>query len=75
MASYSMQDNAGAVRGGLARARLALSEASQRTKELIESLPGPGQRSPQQHATVAAAHDAARDSKPIHEPSRGRGLR
>jgi (3,5-dihydroxyphenyl)acetyl-CoA 1,2-dioxygenase len=54
------QGDVGAVRGELARARHALSEASERTDELIASLPEPGQRSPRQRATAEAAHDAAR---------------
>ena len=48
------------MRGELARARHALSETSERTEELIASLPEPGQRSPRQRATAEAAHDAAR---------------
>jgi thioesterase DpgC len=54
------QDHVGAVRGVLARARHALSEASERTDGLIASLPEPGQRSPRQRAAAEAAHDAAR---------------
>jgi thioesterase DpgC len=53
-------DNVGAVRGELVRARLALSETSDRTEELIASLPAPGQRSSRQGAAAEAAHDAAR---------------
>ena len=37
-----------------------LSEISDRTDELIASLPEPGQRSLRQHAAAEAAHDAAR---------------
>jgi thioesterase DpgC len=60
MALRQPQGDVGAVRGELARARHALSEASERTDELIASLPEPGQRSPRQRATAEAAHDAAR---------------
>ncbi len=60
MASRQPQDDAGAVRGELVRARRALSETSERTDELIASLPEPGQRSPRQRTTAEAAHDAAR---------------
>jgi thioesterase DpgC len=54
------RDHAGAVRGELARARHALSEASERADELIASLPEPEERSPRQLADAGAAHDAAR---------------
>jgi thioesterase DpgC len=50
-----------AVRGELARARHALSDASAHADELIASLPEPGQRSPGQRAAADAAHDAARE--------------
>ncbi len=60
MALRQPQDDAWAVRGELARARRTLSETSERTDELIASLPEPGQRSPRQRATARAAHDAAR---------------
>lgn len=54
------RDQAEAVRGELARARHALSEASERADELIASLPEPGERSPRQRAAAEAAHGAAR---------------
>src|SRR5262245_38778380 len=60
MALRQPQGDVGAVRGELARARHALSEACERTEELIASLPESAQRSPQQRATAEAAHDAAR---------------
>jgi thioesterase DpgC len=57
------QDDVRAVRGELVRARHALSETSDRTEELIASLPEPGQRSAEQRATAEAAHDAARAAR------------
>jgi thioesterase DpgC len=51
------------VRGELARARQALSQACERAEKAIASLPEPGQRSPSQHATADAAHDAARAAR------------
>lgn len=60
MALRQPQGDVRAVRGELARARHALSQASDRTDELIASLPEPGQRSPQQCAAAEAVHDAAR---------------
>lgn len=60
MALSQAQDDVEAVRGDLARARHALSGLSERTDELIASLPEPGQRSPGQFAVAEAAHDAAR---------------
>jgi thioesterase DpgC len=60
MVSRQTQDAVWTVRGDLVRARRALSETSERTDELIASLPEPGQRSPRQRATAEAAHDAAR---------------
>lgn len=60
MALRQPQDDVEAVRGELVRARHTLSETSERTDELIASLPEPGQRSPRQRVTVQAAHDAAR---------------
>ncbi len=65
MALRQPHDDAGAVRGELARARHALSEAAKRTDELIASLPEPGQRSARQRATAAAAHDAARAARGV----------
>jgi thioesterase DpgC len=50
----------GAVRGDLGRARQALAETAKHTDDLIASLPEPGERSAEQHATAAAAHDAVR---------------
>jgi thioesterase DpgC len=46
--------------GDLAGARRALADAAERTDDLIASLPEPPQRSPEQRASTAAAHDAAR---------------
>lgn len=50
----------GAVRGDLSRARQALAETAKQTDDLIASLPEPGERSAEQRATAAAAHDATR---------------
>jgi thioesterase DpgC len=44
----------------LGRARQALAETAKHTDDLIASLPEPGERSPEQHATAAAAHDGVR---------------
>jgi thioesterase DpgC len=60
MALPQQLDNAEAVRGELRRARPVLSDTAARADEVIASLPEPGQRSPQQHATARAAHDGAR---------------
>src|SRR5512146_1135930 len=60
MALLERQDDVEAVRGEFARARRALSEISERTDDLIASLPAAGQRSPRQRGLAAAAHDAAR---------------
>ena len=60
MALPQPQDDVGAVRGDLGRARQALAETAKHTDDLIASLPEPGGRSAEQHATAAAAHDAAR---------------
>jgi thioesterase DpgC len=60
MALPRARDDVGAVRGEFARARHALAEAAARTDDLIASLPEPGERSPEQRAVAAAAHDAAR---------------
>ena len=65
MALRQPQDDAEAVRGELARARHALSEASQRTEESSASLPEPGQRSAGQRATARVAHDAARSARSV----------
>jgi thioesterase DpgC len=54
-----------AVRGELARARRALSQAAARTDERIASLPPAGQRSPRQREIAAAAHDAARSARSL----------
>ena len=63
MSLRQSQDTIGAVRGDLVRARLALSEAAERTDELIASLPQPGERSLPEQATAKAAHDAARETR------------
>jgi thioesterase DpgC len=60
MALPQPQDDVGAVRGDLGRARQALAETAKHTDDLIASLPEPGERSAEQHATAAAAHDAVR---------------
>ncbi|SRR5712691_1826869 len=60
MALRQPQGDVGAVCGELSRARHALSKTSERTDELTASLPEPGERSAEQHATAEAAHDAAR---------------
>jgi thioesterase DpgC len=60
MALRRPRDDVGTVPGELARARLALSETSQRSDELIASLPEPWERSAEQHAVAAAVHDAVR---------------
>lgn len=60
VAARSRQDSIQAVREDLAWARQALAEADERTSRLLTSLPEPGQRSPAQRATAAAAKDAAR---------------
>lgn len=75
MVFAQQQDDAGAVRGELGRAELghpgvghaelgrarqAVAETAKRTDDLIASLPEPGDRSAEQHAAAAAAHDAAR---------------
>jgi thioesterase DpgC len=60
MALGRPQDDVGAVRGDLVRARQALTETAKRTDDLIASLPEAGERSAEQHATAAAARDAAR---------------
>lgn len=54
------QADVGAVRGDFGRARQALTEAAKQTEDLIASLPEPGERSAEQHATAAAAHSAVR---------------
>ena len=48
------------MRGDFGRARQALTEAAKQTEDLIASLPEPGERSAEQHATAAAAHSAVR---------------
>src|SRR5579862_3759904 len=63
MALPRPSQDAGAVRGQLARARLALSQTSERTEKVIASMPEPGQRSLRQRETAAAAHDAARAAR------------
>jgi (3,5-dihydroxyphenyl)acetyl-CoA 1,2-dioxygenase len=60
MALPRPEDEVGAVRGDLGRARQALAETAKHTDDLIASLPEPRERSAEQHATAAAAHDAAR---------------
>jgi (3,5-dihydroxyphenyl)acetyl-CoA 1,2-dioxygenase len=59
------RDDAGAVRGELARARHALAGISAGTDELIAALPEPGQRSPRQRAEAEAAHEAARAARSL----------
>jgi len=54
------QDNIGAARGDLSRARRVLAEAAKHTDDLIASLPEPVGRSAEQRATAAAANDALR---------------
>jgi (3,5-dihydroxyphenyl)acetyl-CoA 1,2-dioxygenase len=56
-------DDVRAVRGELARARRALSRTSERTDELIASLPEPWERSAEQRVTAAAACDTARAAR------------
>jgi thioesterase DpgC len=60
MTSVSSQDEIQAVRGDLARARHVVTANAVRADELIASLPEPADRSPQQRAIAAAAHDAVR---------------
>jgi thioesterase DpgC len=63
--SLQPHDDVEAVRGELARARQALAANSERTDELIASLPEPAQRSPRQRADAGAAHDAARAARSV----------
>jgi thioesterase DpgC len=65
MPSRQAKNHVGAVRGDLAHARHAVSDASKRMDDLIASLPEPGRRSPQQRATAGAAHDAAREIRSL----------
>jgi (3,5-dihydroxyphenyl)acetyl-CoA 1,2-dioxygenase len=60
MALPRPRDGAGAVREDLGRARQALAETAKHTDDLIASLPEPRERSEEQYATAAAAHDIAR---------------
>jgi thioesterase DpgC len=60
MASPRTQNDADAVREDLGRARQALAEIAKPADDLIASLPEPGRRSAEQHATAAAAHDVIR---------------
>ncbi len=60
MALPQPQDDVGAVRGDLGRARQALAETAKQTDDLIASLPEPGERSAEQRATAAAAHNVVR---------------
>jgi thioesterase DpgC len=60
MALLQPQDDVGAVREDLNRARQVIAETAKHTDALIASLPDLGERSAAQHATAAAAHDAAR---------------
>jgi thioesterase DpgC len=53
-------DGIRAVRGELSRARHALTASAGRADDLIASLSEPGRRSPEDRASAAAAHDAAR---------------
>jgi (3,5-dihydroxyphenyl)acetyl-CoA 1,2-dioxygenase len=55
-----MNDRSWAVRGDLPRARRALAEAGACADHLIASLPEPAKRSPEQRASAAVAHEAAR---------------
>lgn len=54
------RDDAGAVRGDLGRARLALAGAAKHAEDLIASIPAPAERSAEQRAAAAAALDAVR---------------
>jgi thioesterase DpgC len=54
-----------ALRAELGRARYAVLEASQRTDDVIASLPEAGQRSPQERAIAGAAIDAARAARSV----------
>jgi (3,5-dihydroxyphenyl)acetyl-CoA 1,2-dioxygenase len=54
------EDDIRAVRGELPRARHVLAEVAARADDLLAALPEPGQRSPEQRAVAAAAHDTAR---------------
>ena len=56
-------DDGGAVRADVGRARRALEEVAKDADDLIASLPEPGERSAQQRATAATAHDAARGAR------------
>jgi thioesterase DpgC len=60
MALRLPQDDIRAVRCDLIRARQVMVETAARADELIGSLPESGERSPEQRAVAAAAHDAAR---------------
>src|SRR5206468_4430026 len=60
MALPPPHDDVGAARGDLGRARQALAETAKHTDDLIASLPEPGKRSAEQHATAAAEHDVIR---------------
>jgi thioesterase DpgC len=60
VASPVPRDDISAARGDLTRAQPALADAAARADDLIASLPEPAERSPEQGATAAAAHDTVR---------------
>jgi (3,5-dihydroxyphenyl)acetyl-CoA 1,2-dioxygenase len=61
MALRLSQDDIRAVRGELSRARHALTASAGRAEDLIASLPDPEERSSEQLAVAAVAHDATRE--------------
>lgn len=63
MALAQPQDDVAAVRGDVGCARQALAETAKRTEDLIAALPEPGERSAEQRAAAATAHDAARAAR------------
>jgi (3,5-dihydroxyphenyl)acetyl-CoA 1,2-dioxygenase len=63
MALPPPQEDIRAVRGELPRARQVLAEATARGDDVISSLPERAERSPEQRALAAAAHDAARGAR------------
>jgi thioesterase DpgC len=56
----SEQDDLLALRGDLDRARSVLTRVAGRTDDLLDTLPEPGRRTPEQRAMALAALDAAR---------------
>jgi (3,5-dihydroxyphenyl)acetyl-CoA 1,2-dioxygenase len=60
MTSRQPQDDTRAVRGGMSHARRVLAVAAARADDLIASLPEPRERSPEQRAVAAVAHDTVR---------------